>query len=613
MPYIVRWLLLTDTGNYLISGGDETVLTIWQLSTGHKQHLPHLTAAIENIVVSPSGAYYGVTLANNSVIVLSTSELQAKTNIAGIQSRRIAMGRLAQLLTASSSSEIYRQVPMDVDPKNASHVIFVVPSSQPRHRLGRFPEPYVQTFDMSNQRAVTRQALTRNNATDPNMGPEGKRILEPNVYFLQLSHDGAWMATVDEWTPPRADMSFVEEGIPAFNEEEWKCRREVYLKIWRRDDKNAQWVLDARIDAPHFTEGISRQARVLDLVADPSRAGFATIGEDRVVRIWRPKTRMRDGLIVRGADRTQGLVTWSLDRMIRVADKLDTVEPHAVIPGSCLHTARLSFSTDGSVLAASISWNACPGAVHIIDTANAEIRRSITEIGMTTIAGMAFVGHHLVVVGSLVVVWDMVMDQLLHCFPTEPTGTEANDIENSVRLATNEEDGTFALAVPRVQQDKSGSKRSTKVTTKVTVFNPDSPKPLWHVPIPGLLLALASAKNSRGYVALDASSSIRIISPTAMTLQIASPLPEPSSPRASESSVAADEEDEATSVSDWSLGVDQNLLRDSENEKPVVRAEQLQQIFETGASHAPDAVRDLFDAVVGLYGRKPRLSAVGAA
>src|SRR5690242_11767197 len=90
---------LTSVGHYLISGGFETVLVIWQLSTGKQQTLPHLTAAVESIVVSPQGASYAVTLANNSVLVLSTSELEAKTNIVGMQSRRVDLEQMPREAT----------------------------------------------------------------------------------------------------------------------------------------------------------------------------------------------------------------------------------------------------------------------------------------------------------------------------------------------------------------------------------------------------------------------------------------------------------------------------------------------------------------------------------
>jgi NET1-associated nuclear protein 1 (U3 small nucleolar RNA-associated protein 17) len=190
----VKWSL---DGNYIISGGDETVLTMWQLATGQQQHLPHLSAAIENIVVSPTGSAYALTLANNSVIVLSTTELEARTNVIGIQSRRIDAEQLPED-TGNMSCGIFDAIPMAVNPTNPAEVFFSVPSSQPRQKKeGLRPEPYLQTFDLANERAKSRQALTRNNATEPNVAPDGGRIKEPTVTHIQVSHDGEWLATID--------------------------------------------------------------------------------------------------------------------------------------------------------------------------------------------------------------------------------------------------------------------------------------------------------------------------------------------------------------------------------------------------------------------------------
>ncbi|KAL5421562.1 hypothetical protein PMIN04_005439 [Paraphaeosphaeria minitans] len=613
----VRSLKYSLDGNYLISGGDETVLTIWQLATGKQQHLPHLTAAIESIAISPSGASYGVTLANNSVIVLSTSELKAKTNIVGIQTRRISAGKLHRLSNPHFSPNYLTLVPMDIDPNNNSHITFVTPSSQPRHGGASRSEPYIQTFDLANQRPIARQPLTRNNATDPNMGPDGRPILEPSVNLLRISHDGAWLATVDEWVPPVADLSYIEEGISALNVEERTLRREVYLKIWRRDEQNAQWVLDARIDAPHFIDGVSAHARVFDLIADPSGAGFATVGEDRVVRIWRPKTRMRDGVIVRGADRMRGLVNWSLDRAVKLADKLEVDEAHEAAQSTIPRTCRLAFSADGSVLAAGVSWasDEDPGVVHMVDTNDGSIRRSITEVDITALSSVAVLGRHLILLGNTVVVWDMIMDQLVYSIPNKTPGVRIATHSQLLSLAINEEDCTFAVSTPRLQKKEPEDERFTKIATKVTVYSPTSSEPVWSCTIPeALVLGLVAKKGSRGFVALDTSSNIRLLTPSVATFQLPSPPPESTSEVTEEMEVDEDDSEDAEetamqNVSDLQLSASEELLRTSENDKPVVSSEQLQQIFDSGPSHALPPVRDLFDAVLGLYGRKPRIAA----
>ncbi|KAF2865859.1 hypothetical protein BDV95DRAFT_506111 [Massariosphaeria phaeospora] len=607
----LKWSL---DGNYLISGGDETVLVIWQLSTGKQQHLPHLTAAIENIVVSPSGASYALTLANNSVIVLSTSELIAKSNVIGIQSRRIDVEQLPRVSNATFSFERFSPIPMVVDPKNSSLLIYTVPSSQPRHpKFTLHPEPYIQTYDFTTFRPVSRQALTRNNATDPNMGPEGRRIQEPSVKFLQTSYDGKWLATVDEWVPPKADMGYLDEGMSESNEEERVYRREVYLKFWEWDEQNGQWSLGTRVDAPHYFEDIGACGRVLDLVFDPSSQGFATVGEDRSVRIWRPKTRLKDGVTVRGANNSsQGLVTWSLERSVEISSKLDVLDTTTdtrdlLVPqNSCL-----AFSADGSVLAVGMSWasESDPGVVHIIDTENGTVRRSITELDVSALSALIIVGRHLVVTGGSIAVWDLVLDQLVHCISIDTPGISVSDRAPVVRLAANEYAGTFAISCPQFEQNTSsksrGSRHLKKTTSKVSIYDPNQSGPVWSCKVAGVVLALASERGGKGYVVLDSSSSVRLVSAKVDPLQLITPPPE-SRPKGTTEPVEDWDQDEppnSVAIFDDS----EELIRHSENDKPVVRPEQLQEIFAIAPSHALPPVKDLFNAVVRLYARKPRV------
>ncbi|CAG5146352.1 uncharacterized protein ALTATR162_LOCUS1864 [Alternaria atra] len=585
----VKWSL---DGNYLISGGDETVLTIWQLATGQPQHLPHLSAAIENVVVSPTGSAYALTLANNSVIVLSTTELDARTNIVGIQSRRIDIEQLPK----DTKSGMY-PVPMAVNPANPTEVFFSVPSSQPRQKKKEEdprPEPYLQTFDLGNDRAKGRQALTRNNATEPNVAPDGRRIKEPTVTHLQVSHDGEWLATIDEWVPPRSDTRYLNEGVPEFNEQERLNRREVYLKFWRRDKSTGQWKLETRIDAPHFFEDVCGNGRVFDLVADPAAAGFATVGEDHVVRIWRPKTRSRDGVIVRGAQQ-EGLVTWSLDQAIEINDKLDITEgSQQSLPP---RTSRLAFSSDGSVLATSISWDLKEdaGVTHLIDAHSATIRRSLTEIDVTALSGLGFVGQFLVVVADAVTVWDMVSDELAYSIPIDTPGIGRLERVPLVRLACNDNDidGTFAVSLPRFE--KNGSSR-------LFVYSPEHQKPVWKDTYSGVTLGLASRRSESGYVVLDSRSCLRTITPSAGSLQL--PTPPPEQEEMHRIPYPVDDEEEEAGRPLANLLVSNDLTQDTQRDEHVFSMQDLQNVLHDGS--VPPPPQGLFSNILALIGGKPQ-------
>src|SRR5690554_5955204 len=78
----------------MISGGSEHTLAIWQMDTSKMNFLPHLPGVIENVVLSDSGSAYILHLDDNSVMILSTAELEPTTYVSGIQSATRQLQRL---------------------------------------------------------------------------------------------------------------------------------------------------------------------------------------------------------------------------------------------------------------------------------------------------------------------------------------------------------------------------------------------------------------------------------------------------------------------------------------------------------------------------------------
>ncbi|KAF8951132.1 hypothetical protein BGZ52_000113, partial [Haplosporangium bisporale] len=81
----VAALNFTTDGTYLLSGGEESVLVIWQLSTGHKQFLPRMGSEIKHITVSPDQSLYAIGHEDNSVNVIRSVDLKIKTCIQGLK------------------------------------------------------------------------------------------------------------------------------------------------------------------------------------------------------------------------------------------------------------------------------------------------------------------------------------------------------------------------------------------------------------------------------------------------------------------------------------------------------------------------------------------------
>ena len=119
------------SGNYIISGGTETVLVLWQLDTGKQQFLPHLSATIQNVVVSPTGTSYAVQLSDNSTMVLSTAELKPTANVAGIQasvvqSRPQMESLVRRVKEPSWQTPVLQRTPAAVNLSEPSRLILAV-------------------------------------------------------------------------------------------------------------------------------------------------------------------------------------------------------------------------------------------------------------------------------------------------------------------------------------------------------------------------------------------------------------------------------------------------------------------------------------------------------
>ncbi|KAF2841116.1 WD40 repeat-like protein [Patellaria atrata CBS 101060] len=616
----VRWSL---DGNYVISGGMETVLVLWQLDTNQKQMLPHLTAAIDGLTVSPSGSSYAVKLADNSIMVLSTTELMPKAHFSGIQSQFFSEKEgpelretvNSQIQNQSDPLRIFWRLSSVLNPSNPNQLLIAVSPGQSRLESNSIrTSPFLQTFDISSSHHVSRQALARNNVTNFNIGPDHKRLVDPDVILMRMSYDGQWLATVEEWQPSRSQEDPEEDRLDL----------EVYLKFWLWNPEKDCWMLETRIDSPHQLSGSSFCTRILDLATSPSDIKFSTIGGDGVVRIWRPKTRYRDGRVVRGGD-PKGMITWSCQYSIELEKAVEIVDADLELRSATLPIAgKLAFSGDGSVLAASQDFasSATQTLVTFIDTSVGEVKFTRAGLHASGLAALTFVKQYLVILSEALSVWDTVNDSLTYGFTFQIPPLPPHERERMAHLAGNEAEGTFAVALPVIPVDAEKPTWNLKQAfSKVMVFRPENPEPLFSSRISHVVTSLLPLP-SKGYLTVDAAAEIRVLTPKTavlpfvaqgltMDLPLESTDAEPSTVEETEA-VNGDEgmvEEEVEVESDNGKQVE--LLTFEDDDKPVVRAQQLTEIFDVGPSFALPPVRELFKAVVGLYGRKSRKKAVG--
>ncbi len=579
---------------------------LWQLETGQKQVLPHLSAPIESIVVSPSGSSYGVRLADNSAMILSTSELKPTFSVAGIQlpakrETRIPLKFVPTVNVPSqnSISKTNLSFPAVVSPSNPGHLLLAVPSFT---TSGLIPESYnpcyLQTFDIGSSHQLSKQALTRTKDTILNIGPELNPIEEPSVIHLQISHDSQWLATIDEWLPPKRDLAMLAFDTEREVDEQLR-RREVYMKIWEWEDKSKTWVLSSRVDNPHS----SNLSTVLDLASDPSCASFATIGDDYSLRIWKPSVRYRNGREVCGPDGKR-LMTWRC-RFVT------PLEDCSVVGKENLQGAKLAYSPDGSILAAGYSLSS-PSTIYLIEASTGNVTRTLSSLYTGPLIGLGILEKFLIILSNDLRVWDLVAGEDSFAFHLNSYGWTVQKRLTATHLAIDSRQRTFAISLLENRNTRL-SRVDTKLKSRILVFDPNWPSPLFESAARNPTKILLPAKGQNNYYIVDDAAEVWELSPSqSVPLHFRQPSVERAAspwgleniygtgnktdPKANRSG-----ETKEGSRPEVSHG---RLLASREDSVVAVSQDKLAELFDTGSAFTLPPITELFEHVVSLFSRK---------
>ncbi|KAI1811768.1 WD40 repeat-like protein [Poronia punctata] len=601
----VKW---SRDGNYVISGGSEAVLVFWQLDTRKLDFLPHLSATIENIVVSKPGSSYVVHLDDNSAMVLSTAELKPITYIAGIQamltprpiSKDDSVKRVGRYTTDRLTS-----IPTAMSPSNPAQMMLCVGNGQRLSYSGAGPSmPLMQALDITTMQSISRQALARTHPTDVNLTSRGYQITEPRVTRMKYSYDGRWFATVDEWQPPSRDVVSAEDSSDF---------KETYLKFWNVSPGNQSMELVTRINAPHHS--INAEA-VFDLAADPQSERFATIGGDGVARLWQPSLRQRDGIPVKGA-KGQLLYSWNCPHAISLYGN-ETGGDADTSRESFQGSGAVAFSEDGSVLVCAASHEQ-GSIVQIIDTETGRIRASLNGLIKGAVQGVSILSTTLVVVSDALMVYDLVLDELRYGIQLRKAkGQDAEDAHGPgaaimAHLAADSTTGRFAVAVSRAK------KGSTKVESELAIFSPSSVEPELVEKLPSPIVSLVTSTGSSGFLVLDSAAQLWLVNESMDTkaLAFAQPLADlqldqetAEEPMATDSAPILLLEEADEQASDDEMDVDMTDATNGDVIYPAVVAPQkLAELFDTAPSFAMPPIEDIFYQVTKLFSAKAAVPA----
>ena len=189
----VSALAFTPDGHYLLSGGEEAVLVIWQLRTLKQTFLPRLGATIVSISVSPNGETYVVGTENNAIRVVDAATLRTNWSIRGLASAAplAGLGILAGNQGGGAGGDSFKKSKhsasgMALDPRTRC---LMLNSSLGSGRLQLYDyrrDRHMHFVDVAPRNVVSRQG--------------NKKMAASIVERIAFSPDGREMVTVDRRT-----------------------------------------------------------------------------------------------------------------------------------------------------------------------------------------------------------------------------------------------------------------------------------------------------------------------------------------------------------------------------------------------------------------------------
>ncbi|ORY78917.1 WD40-repeat-containing domain protein [Leucosporidium creatinivorum] len=264
--HAVSSLSFTPNGAYLLSGGEEAVMVLWQLHTSHQEFVPRLGAPILSLAITGEQRADGgeqvvaARLRDGTTVFIGVQKLKISRTIAGIKADPPAATR-----PSTNKQHLTPLALLPTTSTSTSSTTLVLPSSHPSSL--QFYQPSTDT-----------QSLELEISPSNRVSAAGEKPLEPTrvqlVAFSQPEEKrgagGYWMATVDSW----------QNG---------GFREQQRLKFWWKKagtgamGEETSFSLTTRIDSPHSSS-------ITSLSFSPSTTTFSplllTTSLDGLIKLW---------------------------------------------------------------------------------------------------------------------------------------------------------------------------------------------------------------------------------------------------------------------------------------------------------------------------------------
>jgi len=227
----VSSVVFNSDGTYMLSGGEEAVLVIWQLETGVKRFLPRLGSPIIGLAISAHDTHYATVHEDNSAQAIDALSLKVIGQVQGVRRARISQPRRGTTCG------------LLVEPSTGHVVLNGTAGALQFYNLAR--DTVVKELQVVDRLFVSRT--------------EDEEIFDTTVEKAAFSQDGEWLATVE----------YRDDG-------ETEC--DVRLKFWRAN--GSKYTLNTSADLAH-------KKRITSLSVHPTEMLFVTTGDDARFKAWR--------------------------------------------------------------------------------------------------------------------------------------------------------------------------------------------------------------------------------------------------------------------------------------------------------------------------------------
>lgn len=268
--HAVAALAYTPDGSQLLSGGEESVLVLWKLSSGQaagtagREFVPRLGAPIVALAVASgyegTEQEYVARLADGSTSFIASLSLKPTRTFSTIKT-----DAMRALLPPEARAQ--QTQPLAYDPASGQLVL-----------LAGHPST-LQFVDIATRSHIRDMEVVPSNRVSR---PEDQLITPSAVQHVAFS-------------APKKDMLHAEWMATVDGREGGGFTTELSLKLWQWDMRTKSYVLNTRIDLPH--EGTVTSVAFSPLLSEQLLESFllATTGTDGQVKTWRMSTRALKG------------------------------------------------------------------------------------------------------------------------------------------------------------------------------------------------------------------------------------------------------------------------------------------------------------------------------